>query len=57
MDGIPCREGYYCAAPICLLYVNAADQLVPIAIQLKKDPGPENPIFFSTDPYLDCSLA
>ena len=57
MDGVPCREGYYCAAPICLLYVNAADQLVPIAIQLKKDPGPENPIFFPTDPYLDWLLA
>ena len=57
MDGLACREGCYCPAPICLLHVNTADQLVPIAIQLKRDPGPNNPIFLPTDPYLDWLLA
>ena len=57
MDGLPCREGYYCAAPICLLYVNLAKQLVPIAIQLKKTPGADNPIFLPTDNWFDWVLA
>ena len=53
MDGLPCRKGYYCPAPICLLYVNTANKLVPIAIQLKKDPGDDNPIFLPTDHWID----
>lgn len=36
MDGLTPRRGQYCAAPICLLYVNSSNQLVPIAIQLKQ---------------------
>ena len=54
MDGVTPRDGYVNPAPICLLHVNSADQLVPIAIQIKqglreeerKDP---NPIFFPND--------
>ena len=57
MDGLPCREGCYCAAPICLLYVNKAMKLVPIAIQLKKIPGPKNPIFLPSDCWFDWVLA
>ena len=57
MDGLPCREGCYCPAPICLLYVNGANKLVPIAIQLKKTPGPDNPIFLPTDNWFDWVLA
>ena len=57
MDGLPCRKGCYCAAPICLLYVNQAKQLVPIAIQLKKTPSADNPIFLPTDNWFDWVLA
>ena len=40
MDGITCKPGLYCTAPICLLYVNNKKQLlVPIAIQLNQKPG------------------
>ena len=57
MNGLPVREGQYCAAPICLLYVNGNNQLVPIAIQLKQEPGEDNPIFFPTDSWTDWLLA
>ena len=57
MDGLPCREGCYCPAPICLLYVNGANKLVPIAIQLKKTPGSDNPIFLPSDNWFDWVLA
>ena len=54
MDGLPCRKGCYCAAPICLLYVNGANKLVPIAIQLKRDSGP---VFLPSDDWFDWVLA
>ena len=57
MDGLQTRKGQYCAAPICLLYVNGNSQLVPIAIQLKQEPGEENPIFFPGDDWIDWLLA
>ena len=57
LDGLLCREGYYCAAPLCLLYVNPAGNLVPIAIQLQRNPGKDNPIFLPTDYWLDWLLA
>ena len=57
IDGLPFREGYYAGAPLCLLYVNGNDQLVPIAIQLKQQPGEDNPIFFPTDGRMDWLLA
>lgn len=37
--------------------MNAAQQLVPIAIQLKKDPGPNNPVFLPTDSWFEWLLA
>ena len=57
LDGLSTREGHYCAAPICLLYVNGSDQLVPIAIQLKQKPGEDNPIFLPSDNWIDWLLA
>ncbi|MBN3318394.1 LOXE3 isomerase, partial [Atractosteus spatula] len=39
----------YVVAPLCLLYKNTNDQLVPIAIQLQQRAGPENPIFLPSD--------
>ena len=57
MENLPCRNGYFCCAPICLLYVNGSNQLVPIAIQLKQEPGDENPIFLPSDNLMDWLVA
>ena len=62
MDGLPPRDGQFVAAPICLLYVNCTQQLVPIAIQLKQGLREEekkvpNPIFFPNDGWIDWLLA
>ena len=57
MEGLPCRKDYYCCAPMCLLYVNGSKQLVPIAIQLKQEPGDENPIFLPSDNLMDWLVA
>ena len=57
MDGLPTRHRQYSTAPICLLYVNASNQLVPIAIQLKQEPGKDNPIFLPSDHLVDWLLA
>ena len=57
MDGLPTREGQYSAAPMCLLYVNGNNQLVPIAIQLKQEPAEDNPIFLPSDNWIDWLLA
>ncbi|XP_015255314.1 PREDICTED: hydroperoxide isomerase ALOXE3-like [Cyprinodon variegatus] len=47
----------YLAAPLVLLYKTADDKLLPIAIQLKQEPGPDNPIFLPTDSPHDWLLA
>ena len=57
MDGLPTRKGQHCAAPLCLLYVNANKQLVPIAIQLKQEEGDGNLIFLPSDHLVDWMLA
>jgi len=57
MDGLSFRKDCYCAAPLCLLYVNGSNQLVPIAIQLKQSPGEDNPIFYPNDHRIDWLLA
>ena len=57
MDGLLCREGMYCAAPLCLLYVTPAKRTIPIAIQLKRIPAEDNPIFLPTDNWFDWLLA
>ena len=41
-DGADIR---YCAAPLALFYVNKLGHLMPIAIQINQEPGPENPIW------------
>ncbi|XP_060112825.1 hydroperoxide isomerase ALOXE3-like isoform X1 [Heteronotia binoei] len=45
------------AAPICLLRLNPWGELVPIAIQLTQQPGPESPIFLPSDSEWDWGLA
>ncbi|XP_048472315.1 polyunsaturated fatty acid 5-lipoxygenase isoform X1 [Rhincodon typus] len=62
MDGIPanCTDPctiQYLTAPLCLLYNNSQNKLVPIAIQLKQEPGPDNPIFLPTDDKYEWLLA
>ncbi|XP_068123002.1 hydroperoxide isomerase ALOXE3-like isoform X2 [Hyperolius riggenbachi] len=47
----------YVAAPMCLLWKNPQDQLVPIAIQLSQIPGENSPIFLPSDNEYDWLLA
>jgi len=47
----------YLTAPLVLLYKTPNDKMMPIAIQLKQQPGPQNPIFLPTDPEYDWLLA
>ncbi|KAM5241217.1 polyunsaturated fatty acid 5-lipoxygenase isoform 2-T2 [Hipposideros larvatus] len=62
LDGIdanrtdPCTLQFL-AAPICLLYKNLVNKMVPIAIQLSQVPGEENPIFLPSDAKYDWLLA
>ncbi|EPQ01640.1 Arachidonate 5-lipoxygenase [Myotis brandtii] len=62
LDGIdanktdPCTMQFL-AAPICLLYKNLVNKMVPIAIQLNQVPGEENPIFLPSDAKYDWLLA
>ncbi|XP_018080864.1 polyunsaturated fatty acid 5-lipoxygenase isoform X2 [Xenopus laevis] len=62
LDGISANKTDPCtiqhiAAPICLLYKNLENKIVPIAIQLNQEPGPENPIFLPSDAHYDWLLA
>ncbi|XP_077437581.1 polyunsaturated fatty acid 5-lipoxygenase-like isoform X1 [Vanacampus margaritifer] len=62
LDGIrpnctdPCTLQYL-EAPICLLYKNTHNKILPIAIQLGQTPGEDNPIFLPTDSQHDWLLA
>ncbi|XP_029464989.1 arachidonate 5-lipoxygenase [Rhinatrema bivittatum] len=62
LDGItanatdPCTIQYL-AAPICLLYKNLENKIIPIAIQINQQPGPDNPIFLPSDAKYDWLLA
>ena len=57
MDGLHCKDGNFCTAPLCLLYVDSADRLVPIAIQLYKVPSKTNPVFLPSDNWIDWIMA
>lgn len=50
LDGITCVEGYISPVPIALFFVNGTGKLMPVAIQLFQQKGPENPVFVPTDP-------
>ncbi|XP_067880074.1 arachidonate 12-lipoxygenase, 12S-type [Heterodontus francisci] len=54
LDGVPANvikgNQQYIAAPICLLYQDPENRLMPIAIQLGQVPGVNNPIFLPSDP-------
>ncbi|XP_068111325.1 polyunsaturated fatty acid 5-lipoxygenase-like [Hyperolius riggenbachi] len=62
LDGIPANKTdpcttQYIAAPLCLLYRNIENNIVPLAIQLNQKPGPDNPIFLPSDAPYDWLLA
>ncbi|XP_061182688.1 polyunsaturated fatty acid 5-lipoxygenase-like [Saccostrea echinata] len=50
LNGISVIEGYVCPTPIALFFVDARGQLMPVAIQLFQQKGPDNPVFLPTDP-------
>ncbi|KAK7175682.1 hypothetical protein R3I93_000062 [Phoxinus phoxinus] len=47
----------FLTAPLCLLYKNRLDQIMPIAIQLSQTPGEKSPIFLPSDNEYDWMLA
>ncbi|XP_073670849.1 polyunsaturated fatty acid 5-lipoxygenase-like [Paramisgurnus dabryanus] len=61
LAGLPANKAkntqYYLTAPICLLYNNRVNQIVPIAIQLSQTPGEKSPIFLPDDNEYDWMLA
>ncbi|XP_067879719.1 polyunsaturated fatty acid lipoxygenase ALOX15B-like [Heterodontus francisci] len=61
LNGIPAHsisgDQQYLEAPMCLLYSTPENQLIPIAIQIKQEPGPQNPIFLPNDSKYDWRLA
>ncbi|XP_038157960.1 polyunsaturated fatty acid lipoxygenase ALOX15B-like [Cyprinodon tularosa] len=61
LDGVETRKIHgkqqYLTAPLVLLYKTTDDKLVPIAIQLKQEPGADNPIFLPTDHHYEWLLA
>ncbi|KAL1276673.1 hypothetical protein QQF64_036296 [Cirrhinus molitorella] len=58
LQGVPVsRKDRYLTAPICLLYNNELDQMMPIAIQLSQTPGEMSPIFLPSDNEYDWMLA
>uniref|UniRef100_A0A8C1J3G2 Lipoxygenase domain-containing protein n=1 Tax=Cyprinus carpio TaxID=7962 RepID=A0A8C1J3G2_CYPCA len=58
LNGVPAASSErHLTAPICLLYKNELDQIVPIAIQLSQTPGEMSPIFLSSDNKYDWMLA
>ncbi|KAG1924696.1 polyunsaturated fatty acid 5-lipoxygenase [Pimephales promelas] len=58
LKGVPTSsDQLYLTAPLCLLYKNRLDQIVPIAIQLSQTAGEESPIFLPSDKEHDWMLA
>ncbi|XP_034538666.1 arachidonate 5-lipoxygenase-like [Notolabrus celidotus] len=62
LDGISAnntdpRTPQYMVAPICLLYKNIQNKILPIAIQLGQTAGEDTPIFLPTDSQHDWLLA
>ncbi|XP_071989695.1 hydroperoxide isomerase ALOXE3-like [Engystomops pustulosus] len=62
LQGIPANDSIngkkqYIAAPMCLLWKDPQDRLLPIAIQLGQSPGEQTPIFLPSDSKWDWTLA
>ncbi|XP_061182686.1 polyunsaturated fatty acid 5-lipoxygenase-like [Saccostrea echinata] len=58
LNGISCKKGHHCSvAPIGLFFVDVRGQLMPVAIQLFQQKGPDNPVFLPSDPPYTWSMA
>uniref|UniRef100_A0A671R738 Arachidonate 5-lipoxygenase-like n=1 Tax=Sinocyclocheilus anshuiensis TaxID=1608454 RepID=A0A671R738_9TELE len=58
LEGLQANKSSYLTAPICLLYNNRLNQIVPIAIKLSQKPEEEmSPIFLPSDDEYDWMLA
>lgn len=52
LKDIPCKDNRVLCSPLALFYLNKQKQLMPIAIQLFQEKGPNNPVFLPSDkPY------
>ncbi|KAI8798285.1 allene oxide synthase-lipoxygenase protein [Biomphalaria glabrata] len=56
LEGLPTLKDRVLCAPIGLFFVDMAEQLRPIAIQLFQKPGAENPIFTPRSPSLTWTM-
>lgn len=50
LEGISAREGLQLCIPFALFFLNRHKELMPIAIQLFQEKGPDNPVFLPSDP-------
>ncbi|XP_056021366.1 polyunsaturated fatty acid 5-lipoxygenase-like [Ostrea edulis] len=50
LEGISVVDGYVCPVPIALFFVDGKGQLMPVAIQLFQQKGPDNQVFLPSDP-------
>ncbi|XP_062340075.1 polyunsaturated fatty acid lipoxygenase ALOX15B-like [Osmerus eperlanus] len=61
LDGVTANKingkQQYLTAPLVLLQKTPRNKLIPIAIQLKQEPGEDNPIFVPTDSEYDWLMA
>ncbi|CAC5379791.1 ALOX5 [Mytilus coruscus] len=58
LEGCPAKsEDIVITCPFALFYFNNANHLMPIAIQLFQQKGPENPVFLPSDPVYTWMLA
>eukprot|EP00057_Strongylocentrotus_purpuratus_P008934 XP_011663408.1 PREDICTED: arachidonate 5-lipoxygenase [Strongylocentrotus purpuratus] len=57
LKDLSCSYGRTICAPTALFYLNDANCLMPVAIQLFPDPAPDNPVFYPTDPEYTWLLA
>ncbi|XP_076446963.1 allene oxide synthase-lipoxygenase protein-like [Babylonia areolata] len=57
MEGLPVRPNFVLCSPMAMLFLDSEEKLMPIAIQLFQDPGPDNPVdLLPTDHSLTWAL-
>ncbi|XP_022255736.1 allene oxide synthase-lipoxygenase protein-like isoform X1 [Limulus polyphemus] len=57
LKDVACKDARMLTAPIALFFLNDRKELMPIAIQLFQDKGPDNPVFLPSDPEYTWLLA
>ncbi|GIY46113.1 allene oxide synthase-lipoxygenase protein [Caerostris darwini] len=50
LQDICCKDDRLLCAPLALFFLNKHKELMPIAIQLFQEKGPDNPVFLPSDP-------